>query len=192
MPITRRDTLAAAIGLTAATVSRAEDKAPVAKTVPRMEPLYSHLPEAVRKVFEDTFPNHICIRMVTRGKRDAAVYRGTVFDLRSAASHHQLVDGEHVATPILYQLELDANGRVVEETLRPILDLARLPKAVVAAYEKWNPKGVKGQEFYWRTEVPRESARVYRVRIVLNAIKAYSASFAEDGTVLIADPGVVP
>jgi len=192
MPITRRDTLAAAIGLTAATVSRAEDRAPVAKAAPRMEPLYSHLPGAVRKVFEETFPNHFCIRMVTRGKRDAAVYRGTVFDTHSAGSHHQLVDGEHVATPILYQLELDAGGKIVEESLRPILDLTGVPKAVIAAYEKWNPKGIKGQEFYWLTEVPREQARVYRVRIILNAIKAYSASFVEDGTVLAADPAVVP
>ena len=190
--MTRRDTLAAAIGLTTVTVSRAEEKVTVAKPVPRTEPLYSDLPGAVRKGFEDTFPNHFCIRMVTRGKRDAAVYRGTVFDSRSAASHHQLVDGEHVATPILYQLELEADRKVVEETLRPVLDLARLPKAVVAAYEKWNPNAVKGQEHYWLTEVPREKARVYRVRIILNAIKSYSASFAEDGTVLAADPAVVP
>src|SRR5262249_8406231 len=147
---------------------------------------------AVRKVFEDTFPHHFCIRMVTRGKQDAEVYRGTVFDPRSAGSSHQHVDSEHVATPILYQLEVDANGKVVEEMLRPILDLTPLPKAVVAAYEKWNPKGVKGQELYWLTEVPREKARVYRVRIIVNAIKAYSASFAEDGTVLEAKPAVVP
>ena len=136
MSITRRDALAAAIGLTATEVSRAEDKVPAAKTVPRVEPMYSHLPEAVRKVFEDTFPDHFCIRMVTRGKQAAAVYRGTVFDPRSAASHHQHVDGEHVATQILYQLEVDADGKVVEETLRPVLDPARLPKAVAAAYER--------------------------------------------------------
>jgi hypothetical protein len=191
MSITRRDALAAALGLTAATAG-ADEKPPAAKEPPRREPVYSHLPDAARKVFEDTFPGHFCIRMVTRGRRDAEVYRGTVFDPRSAGSHHQHVDGEHVATPILYQLEVDANGKIVEEALRPILDLARLPKAVVAAYEKWNPKGVKGQEFYWLTEVPREKDRVYRVRIILNAVKAYSATFAEDGTVLDAKPAVVP
>src|SRR5262245_10488070 len=192
MAVTRRDALAAAIGLTTAEVARAEEKVPAAKMALRVEPLYSHVPEAVRKVFEDTFPDHYCIRMVTRGRQDAAVYRGTVFDPRSAASHHQHVDGEHVATPILHQLEVDGDGKVVEESLRPILDLARVPKAVVAAYDKWNPKGVKGQEFYWLTEVPREKARVYRVRIILNAVKAYSATFAEDGSVLAADPAVVP
>ncbi|HKA07770.1 MAG TPA: hypothetical protein VKD71_10975 [Gemmataceae bacterium] len=191
MSITRRDALAAALGLTAATAT-ADDKPIADKVPPRHEPLYSHLPDAVRKVFEDTFPHHFCIRMVTRGKRQAEVYRGTVFDPRSAGGFHQHVDGEHVASPILYQLEVDADGKIVEETLRPVLDLARLPKAVVAAYEKWNPKGVKGQEFHWRTEVPREKARVYRVRIVVNAIKTYSASFAEDGTILEANPAVVP
>jgi hypothetical protein len=193
MSITRRDALAAAIGcgMTTASAARADEK-PAGAKEPRREPVYSHLPDAVRKVFEDTFPDHFCIRMVTRGKRDAEVYRGTVFDPRSAGSFHIHVDGEHVATPILYQLELDANGKIVEEALRPILDLARLPKAVVAAYEKWNPKGVKGQEFYWLTEVPREKARIYRVRIIVNAVKAYSATFAEDGTVLDAKPAVVP
>ena len=67
--------------------------------------------------------------------------------MRTVGLHRRPVDGEHVATPILYQLEVDANGKIVEEALRPILDLARLPKAVVAAYENWNPKGVMGQEF---------------------------------------------
>jgi len=191
MPITRRDALVAALGLTTATAG-ADEKPVAAKEPPRREPLYSHLPEAARKVFEDTFPDHYCIRMVTRGKRDAEVYRGTVFDPRSAGALQIHVDGEHVATPILYQLEVDANGKIVEETLHPILDLARVPNAVVAAYEKWNPKGVKGQEFHWRTEVPREKARIYRVRIIVNAVKAYSASFAEDGTVLEANPAVVP
>jgi hypothetical protein len=62
----------------------------------------------------------------------------------------------------------------------------------VAGYEKWNPKGVKGQELWWLTEVPRGEARVYRVRIIVNQIKAYAASFKEDGSVLAADPAVVP
>ena len=37
-----------------------------------------------------------------------------------------------------------------------------------------------------------EKERVYRVKIILSAVKAYSASFEEDGTVLAADPPIVP
>jgi hypothetical protein len=193
MPITRRDALAAAVvcGLTPSAV-RAEDKPIVTIECPRRDPVYTNLPDAVRKVFEDTFPNHRCIRLATRGRGDAAVYRATVFNPASSGSFHQLVGEESVSTPILYHLDLDARGTVREETLRPVLDLRRLPKAVRAAYEKWNPKGVEGAELHWMTEVPRGKTRVFRVRIIVNAIKAYAASFEEYGSVLAAEPAVVP
>ena len=99
---------------------------------------------------------------------------------------------ESVATPPLYHLEVDAAGKVVEETHRPI-DPKQLPKAVQTAYEKWNPKGVVGQSgHFWMTEVPRGKARVYHVNILLSAVKAYGATFREDGTVVQSDPAVVP
>jgi hypothetical protein len=37
---------------------------------------------------------------------------------------------------MFYHLEVSADARVIEETARPVLDLNRLPKAVVASYEK--------------------------------------------------------
>jgi hypothetical protein len=194
MPITRRVALAAAVGCALATTGAAgADDGPAAgKDRPRRDPVYAQLPDAIRAVFEDTFPNHRCIRLATRGEKGATVYRATVFDPASAGASHQRVGGERVTTPILYHLELDAGGEVVEETLRPVLDLGRLPKAVATAYAKWNPKGVKGRELFWQTEVPRGKGRVYRVRIIVSAITAYSASFAADGSVLTADPAVVP
>jgi hypothetical protein len=158
---------------------------------PQYDPVYMQLPEAIRPVFEDTFPGYRCIRLVTRGEKDATVYRGTVFDPAAMSSSHQRIGGETVTTPNLYHLELDANGKVLEETLH-FVDRERLPKAVAAAYEKWNPKGVEGREFFWQTGVPRGKDRVYLVRIIENAIKGYSASFKEDGSVLAADPAVVP
>jgi hypothetical protein len=69
----------------------------------------------------------------------------------------------------------------------------QLPKAVQDAYDKWNPKGVVGRSgHFWLTEVPRGKARVYRVSIILSAIKAYRASFREDGTIVESDPAVIP
>ena len=192
MSSTRCVVLAAAVGCALATTAGGDDKPPAANPLPQPDPVFSHVPMAIRPVFEKTFPNHRCIRLATRRVKGATVYyRATVFNPASMGASHQLVGGESVATPILYQLELDADGKVVEETLRPI-DPAQLPKAVLAAYEKWNPKGVEGREHWWQTEVPREQARVYRVRIIVNAVTAYSASFAEDRTVLAADPAVVP
>ncbi len=192
MPITRRDALAAAIGCGLTTAAARAGENPSAEGPPRRDPVLSHLPPAVRKVFEDTFPHHRCIRLVTRDREEAAVYRGTFFDPTIWSSTTVgLVEGEHVVTPPLYHLELDAAAKVREETQRWI-DSKDLPKAVVAAYEKWNPTGVHGQEYYWWTEVPRGKGRIYRVQIIVSAVKAYRASFQEDGAVVSADPAAVP
>lgn len=187
MSITRRAALVAVVGcgLTAA-VAWADEK-PAASQERRLDPVYVHLPTEIRKVFEDTFPNHRCIRLVIRGEKNAAVYRATVFDLADMSATVLYVGEECICTPKLYQLELDARGKVVEETRRPI-GPDRLPSAVAAAYEKWNPKGLKRMATLWSTEVPRGKDRVYFVHILVNAIKGYSASFKENGTVLTADP----
>jgi hypothetical protein len=190
MSITRRDALAAVVGggLTTTAAAGADEK-PAAVEPLKRDPVYSNLPTAARKVFEDTFPNHRIIRLVTRGDGEEAVYRGTVFDLTDTTltSGHELVGGEFVTTPKLYYLEVDAKGKVLEELPRPI-GPDRVPKAVLAAYEKWNPKGVKRMATMWTTEVPRGKGRVYGVYILVNQTKGYRASFKEDGTVLSADP----
>jgi hypothetical protein len=191
MSITRRNALAAVAGCGLTAVAGAADDKPAIEA-PKYDPVYGGVPEAVRKVFEDTFPHHRCIRLVVRGQDDKAVYRATLFDPADMwRASGRTVNGERIITPILDELELDARGKVLEEPLR-LFAPTRLPKAVTAAFEKWNPKVVKGQEQIWQTEVARGKERVYRVRIILNAVKAYSASFQEDGTVVNADPAVVP
>lgn len=191
MTLSRRGAMAAAVGCgVAATASGTEIQPPPAE--PRRDPMYGDMPEAIRAVFESTFPNHRCVRMAMRQEKGAAVYRGTVFDPACSAAHTQLVGDETVSQPILYHLEVSADARVIEETAHPVLDLERLPKPVVASYKKWNPKGVTGREHWWTTELPRGGTRVYRVRIILNAVTAYTAAFREDGTVVAADPMVVP
>ena len=80
----------------------------------------------------------------------------------------------------------------LEETLREI-EPTQLPKAVLAAYEKWNPNGVEGRSgHFWLTEVAMEQPRVYRIRIILSSVTAYGATFREDGTVVQADPAIIP
>jgi hypothetical protein len=159
--------------------------------LPPHDPVYMHLPEAIRKVFEETFPGHRCIRLVIRGEKEATVYRATVFHPAAMSSSSKRVGEEEVITPPLDYLELDAGGKVLEETLH-FVDPGRLPKPVTAAYEKWNPKGVTAREHWWMTEVQRGKDRVYRVRMIENAIKGYTALFKEDGTVVEADPAIVP
>src|SRR5262245_41308209 len=114
MSITRREALAAAVGcgLTATTAAGADEKPPGATGRTRRDPVYMHLPDAIRAVFEDTFPNHRCIRLARRQEKGAAVYRATVFDPASAGAQTQRVGEETVTQPILYHLELSAEGKV--------------------------------------------------------------------------------
>jgi hypothetical protein len=187
MSVTRREALAAAIG-GGLTTAAAADEGPAAGPPRRHDPVYGHMPIALRKVFEGTFPNHRCIRLGIRGEGDAAVYRGTVFDPANVSSASvRRVGDETVCTPPLFELEVDATGKVLEETPR-WFDPAHLPKPVAAAYAKWNATGIAGMTVMWHTEVPRGKDRVYRVRIIVNAVKAYSATFREDGSVVSADP----
>jgi hypothetical protein len=191
MSITRRDALTAVVGCTLTATAAGADEKPTAKEPPRPDPVYSALPVALRKIAEETFPNHRCIRLVTRDAKQPTVYRITVFDPASVTTHHQRDDGDRVSSPVLYHLELDATGKVLEETLHP-LNPARMPAAVMAAYEKWNPKGVKGVEHWWLTEVQRGKDRIIQAYIIVNPVKAYRAWFKEDGTVIKANPVVIP
>lgn len=190
MSITRRNALAAVVGCGLTAAAAADDKS--LPEPPKHDPVYGRMPEVVRKVFEETFPQYRCIRLVIRGKEGARVYRGTVFNPADwwRTSGRQ-INGDSVITPILAELEVDAQGKVLEEPLRDF-DPKRLPPAVTAAFAKWNPKGVTGQELHWLTEVARGKERIYRVRIILNAVKAYDAKFKEDGTLLEAKPPVIP
>lgn len=193
MSLTRRDALAAVVGGGLLTNMAQADEKPAADRPTRRDPVLSSVPPVVAKVFEDTFPGHRCIRMAVHGRNDAAVYRGTFFDPANwTGTEGRMVDGESVRTPPLHHLEVDSSGKVVEESLRPI-DPKQLPTAVRDAYLKWNPKGVEGRSgHFWLTEVQRGKARVYRVAIILSAVKAYRATFRDDGTIVAADPTVVP
>jgi hypothetical protein len=192
MSITRREALAAVVGcgLTTAAVA-ADDRPPTAPERPRPDPVLLSVPGEVRAVCEETFPGHRCLRVAVREEKGAKLFHLTVFDPAGMGTESRLVNGEHVTQLPLYHLELTADGKVLEETAHWI-DPKRWPRPVQAGYQKWNPNGVQGQELHSLTEVPRGEARVYRVRIIVNQIKAYSASFKEDGSVLAADPAVVP
>lgn len=192
MAITRREALTAAVacGVTATDATAA----PVPPMIrPLSDPLYSRLNKEARAVVEDTFPLHLCIRLVERRVRDETVaYRVTVFNPASRGARTKMVDGESVSEPILYHLELTPKGTIIEETPRPILDLAKLPKPVLESYRKWNPREVRNMMVTWITEVPRGGTRTYRAHILVSAIKAYNATFKPDGSVITADPITMP
>jgi len=190
MSVTRRAALAAlAGGLTTMSATTADEKLPAAGEPLKQDPVLSHMPAATRKVFEETFPKHRIIRLVQRGDGEDAVYRGTLFNLSSTTltSGHDRFAGELVTTPMLFYLEVDARGKFIEELPRPI-EPTQAPKAVVDAYDKWNPKELRRLTTMWSTEIPRGKARVYHAHILVSQITSYRATFKEDGTVVRADP----
>jgi hypothetical protein len=185
--VNRRNALAAVVpgGLTA-TAIRADEQPP-ADVQPEADPILSQgLPDAVRRAFTDALPGYWCVRLAVRGEGDGAVYRATVFH-PSRGQTSNVIGEEAVTTPRFYDVELDARGESLEETVRPTTP-DHVPQAVLAAYEKWNPKSLKRMATMWSTEVPRGKDRVYRVYILVNQNKRYRAFFKDDGTVVEADP----
>ena len=78
----------------------------------------------------------------------------------------------------MYDISVNAEGKVLEVSNHAInRDLA--PKGVIAAYEKWNSKGLKGMVTEWTTEVGSGKGRVYRVTVLMSQVKFYAASINE-------------
>jgi len=149
MSITRREALAAAVGcgLTTTGAAGADDKPPRPAEPPRRDPVYGSLPEAIRAVFETTFPGYRCIRMAIRQEKGAAVYRGTVFNPPAGAQTRR-VGEESVTEPILYHLEVAADAKIIEETPRPV-DPGRLPRRSSPPTRSGTRRGSKGREHWW-------------------------------------------
>jgi hypothetical protein len=207
MATTRRGALmAAAAGLTAATAGLAgADDVPIPAVEPRklpeIDPVLSHMPVKLVKLVTDTFPRHRGYRLGIRkekekdkeGKeKEVTVYRVRVFDPFSPSAQGKAEGDESVITPVVYELELTEGGKIVEELPHPVFDQNQLPQAVVDRYAKWNPRGVKGMAVKWYTELPKGKERVYRVRVLVNAITAYDAAFKPDGSVISAKPETIP
>jgi hypothetical protein len=93
------------------------------------------------------------------------------------------IGDDWISEPLQYQLELAADGHIIEEQAHLISELA-VPKAVLASYQKWNPKGLKGMIVAWGAEQPRNKKREFHVSIVFNQIDASGASFYEDGSLI--------
>lgn len=157
------------------------------------DPVRSDAPDAIKLIFEAVFPSqrYRCVRMA-RPLNAPEMFRGRFFSLSDSTVKIGQEGEEFVSKPIFYEMEVAADGKVVEETLHPVLDWDELPKPVQAAYGKWNPKGFKGMHVQWYTGVPRGQERVYSVTIVIKQLAAHGARFKEDGTVEAAHPAVVP
>jgi len=147
--------------------------------------VYGSLPEAIRAVFETTFPVTGASGWPIRQEKGAAVYRGTVFN-PPAGCPDRRVGEESVTEPILYHLEVAADAKIIEETPRPVDPVGcrrRSSPPTRSGTRRGSRAGSTGD-----TEVPPWEGPVYHVRINRERVKGYTASFKEDGSVVAADP----
>jgi hypothetical protein len=194
MFITRFEALAVAFSCSLMTAAIcADDKPDPATARPRPDVVLNNagIPKEVRAVCEENFSGYQCLRVAEREEKGTKVFRMTFFAPADTRTQHRTENGEQVTKLPLYDLEMTASGKVLEETYHWI-DPKRLPKAVQASYEKWNPKGARGMAVISLTDVPKGEGRRFHVRIIMNQIKAYYASFKEDGSIISAEPAVVP
>jgi len=191
MSLNRRAAMAAVAGSCVMT-NLAGAESPTVHVV-QPDPVRSDAPDAIKLIFEAVFPSqrYRCVRMA-RPLNAPEMFRGRFFSLSDSRARSGKEGEEFVSEPIFYEMEVAADGKVVEETLHPVLDWNELPNPVQAAYGRWNPKGVKGMRVQWSTGVPRGQERVYSVAIVINQLTGHGARFKEDGTLVHADPAVVP
>ena len=190
MCLNRRAAMAAVAGSCMMT-NLAGAEAPTVQVV-QPDPVRRLAPEAVERTFEAAFPSqrYRCVRMA-HPLNAAETFRGRFFSLSDSKVRNGQEEKEFVSEPIFYEMEVAADGKVIEETLHPVLDGDELPKPVQAAYGRWNPKGVKGMFVRWYTGVPRGKERVYMVQILIDQLTLHDATFKGDGTVVAADPAVV-
>jgi len=191
MSLNRRAAMAAVAGSCVMT-NLAGAESPTGHVV-QPDPVRKHAPEAIELIFEAAFPSqrYRCVRMA-RPLNAPEMFRGRFFSLSDSKVRSGQEGKDFVSEPIFYEMEVAADGKVIEETLHPVLDWDELPKPVQTAYGRWNPKGVKGMFVRWYTGVPRGKERVYMVQILIDQLTLHGATFEEDGTLVHADPAVVP
>ena len=156
------------------------------------DPVLRFAPKAVQNVCAERFPAHRVLRVVERQVGGApVVYRITVFSIADTGVFTKTTGDDTVSELLLHQLELMADGKVIEESRHAVPEY-RVPKAVLDGYRRWNPDGVKGMGVFWTAGQEKGKERMFSASVILSAVKAYSASFRTNGSVVAAEPARVP
>jgi hypothetical protein len=154
------------------------------KKEPRNDEILALQPVPIRKACQDTCPDSFyrILRIVEHQKQKPFTYTVTFINVGPGTAWRKAGD-DWIAELPQYQLELDASGGVIEEQAHCISPSV-VPKAVLAGYQKWNPKGLTGMTVAWGVGQPRNKKRVFRAMIVFNQVDASGAAFLEDGTLI--------
>jgi hypothetical protein len=150
----------------------------------RSDPILFSQPPPIRKACQDICPDtfYQILRIAEHQKVKPYTYTVTFFNTNGMIQCQKFGD-DWISELPLWQLELAADGTVIEEGRHLISELA-VPRAVMAGFKKWNPKGLKGMIVSWGVERKRNQKREFVASIVFNQVDGTGAIFLEDGTLV--------
>ncbi len=151
---------------------------------PRNDEILASQPAPIQKACQDTCPDSFyrILRIVEHQKQKPFTYTVTFMNVGPGTALRKVGD-DWIAELPQYQLELDANGQIIEEQTHDISEAA-VPKAVLTGYDKWNSNGVQGMWMRWGVGQARNEKRVFWIMVVLNQVKEFHAAFREDGSLI--------
>jgi hypothetical protein len=153
-------------------------------TKDRNDDILALQPPFVRNACQETCPDtcYRILRIVEHQKDKPSTYTVTFFNTGPGTAWRKAGD-DWIAELPQYNLELGADGRVLEEQAHDI-SAAALPKAVSDGFRKWNPSGAKGMWVRWGVAKAKNEKRTFMVMIVFNQVDATHAAFLEDGSLI--------
>ncbi len=154
------------------------------KTEPRNDPILGMHPVPIKEACQRYCPDNIyqILRITEHQKTKPYTYTVTFIN-NNGMIQGKKIDDDLTSELPQYKLELTADGQIIEEE-RHLISMLAVPKAVRIAYQKWNPKGLKGMTVAWAAEKPRNKDRLFSTSIVFNQIDGSFAVFTEDGTLV--------
>lgn len=149
-------------------------------------------PPPIRKACQDICPDKFyqILRIAEHQKSKPYTYRVTFINTNGMIQCQKLGDDWINELP-QWQLELAANGTVITEE-RHLISQEAVPKAVMAGFRKWNPKGLTGMIVAWGVWQKKNQKREFVASIVFNQVSATAAIFLEDGTLVKEKSDPVP
>jgi hypothetical protein len=151
---------------------------------PRHEEIMTLQPMPIQKACQEICPDayYRIFRIVEHQKVKPFTYTVTFFSVGPGTRWRKVGD-DWVAELPQFDVELAADGHIIEEGAHDISGSA-VPKAVLAGYRKWNPKGLTGMWVRWGVMQPKNEKRTFMVMVVFNQVDEAHAAFLEDGSLV--------
>lgn len=141
------------------------------------------LPPDVVNAYRSRFPGHRIWQCSVTGRGKAKQFQLVVFDPKTRTTVTRAVGSATVTSLIHYHLVLNAAGVVTREDPHPVSANA-VPRAARQAFAKWSRRFPRSNDLVWTAHQRKKTERRFSVRVTLNSIEEYGATFKADGTLV--------